>query len=233
MSKKKLIRFDWAMKTILRDKANFDVLEGFLGALLDDDNVKILNILESESNQKTEDDKFNRVDLLILDKEKRKIYIEIQNTRHNTKKYDAIFIDVFNSQFSLPFQLTTLEFVQHQYKALNAGGLVIVNIISSIRHKSNEFLLSEAKTFQQVFPKVEFFAVADPKNDTLIQNIMLIAFKDYQPTQQAFINDSLFAAFLANKIDLNISNEISILTDDYAPVEYFVSKMINHYYGVD
>ena len=81
MSKKKLIRFDWAMKTILRDKANFDVLEGFLGALFEDDSIKILNILESESNQKTDDDKFNRVDLLIQDKENRKIYIEIQNTR--------------------------------------------------------------------------------------------------------------------------------------------------------
>ncbi|MCX6277699.1 MAG: hypothetical protein NT004_06360 [Bacteroidetes bacterium] len=34
MSKNKLIRFDWAMKTTLRDKANFDVLEGFLAALL-------------------------------------------------------------------------------------------------------------------------------------------------------------------------------------------------------
>ena len=51
MSKKKLIRFDWAMKTILRDKANFDVLEGFLCALFEDDSIKILNILESESNQ--------------------------------------------------------------------------------------------------------------------------------------------------------------------------------------
>jgi len=40
---KKLIRFDWAMKTLLRDKANFDILEGFLGALLNDDNIKILN----------------------------------------------------------------------------------------------------------------------------------------------------------------------------------------------
>jgi len=32
MNKKrmKLIRFDWAMKNLLRDKANFDVLEGFL-----------------------------------------------------------------------------------------------------------------------------------------------------------------------------------------------------------
>ncbi|MBI4645312.1 MAG: Rpn family recombination-promoting nuclease/putative transposase [Bacteroidia bacterium] len=78
---KKLIRFDWAMKTLLRDKANFDVLEGFLCALLDDDNIKIINLLESESNQTDETDKFNRVDLLIQDSQNRKIFIEIQNTR--------------------------------------------------------------------------------------------------------------------------------------------------------
>ncbi|MEM6829022.1 MAG: hypothetical protein AAF551_00810 [Bacteroidota bacterium] len=31
---KKLIRFDWAIKRILRDKENFDILEGFLSELL-------------------------------------------------------------------------------------------------------------------------------------------------------------------------------------------------------
>jgi predicted transposase/invertase (TIGR01784 family) len=81
MANKKLIRFDWAMKTLLRDKSNFDILEGFLSALLEDDNIKILNILESETNQKDESDKFVRVDLLILDSQNRKVYIEIQNTR--------------------------------------------------------------------------------------------------------------------------------------------------------
>lgn len=79
----KLFRFDWAMKTILWDKANFDVLEGFLSALLEDDSIRILNILESESNQPEENDKFNRVDLLVEDREKRKIFIEIQNTRES------------------------------------------------------------------------------------------------------------------------------------------------------
>jgi len=78
---KKLIRFDWAMKTLLRDKANFDVIEGFLCALFEDDNIKILNILESETNAEDETDKFNRVDLLVQDSQNRKIYIEIQNTR--------------------------------------------------------------------------------------------------------------------------------------------------------
>jgi len=81
MSDKKLIRFDWAMKTLLRDKANFDVLEGFLSALFEDDSIKILKILESETNSQDENDKFNRVDLLVEDSENRKIYIEIQNTR--------------------------------------------------------------------------------------------------------------------------------------------------------
>ncbi|SLM27871.1 conserved hypothetical protein [Desulfamplus magnetovallimortis] len=77
----RVIRFDWAIKSLLRDKANFDVLEGFLCALLEDENIKVLNILESEGNQKQEDDKFNRVDLMVEDSHKRKIIIEIQNTR--------------------------------------------------------------------------------------------------------------------------------------------------------
>ncbi len=60
---KKLIRFDWAVKKLLRNKANFVVLEGFLSELLFDD-IKIQKILESESNQDTENDKYNRVDIL-------------------------------------------------------------------------------------------------------------------------------------------------------------------------
>jgi hypothetical protein len=59
--KKTLIRFDWAVKKLLRNKANFGILEGFLSELLFD-NIRIERILESESNQETEDDKFNRVD---------------------------------------------------------------------------------------------------------------------------------------------------------------------------
>jgi hypothetical protein len=50
MKDQKLIRFDWAIKTILRDKANFDVLEGFLSALLKED-IKVVQLLESESTR--------------------------------------------------------------------------------------------------------------------------------------------------------------------------------------
>jgi hypothetical protein len=38
---RKLITFDWALKRLLRSKANFDILEGFFSELLKED-IKIL-----------------------------------------------------------------------------------------------------------------------------------------------------------------------------------------------
>jgi predicted transposase/invertase (TIGR01784 family) len=77
---KKLIRFDWAMKKMLRHKANFDILEGFLSELLSDE-VRIKQILDSESNKETEDDKFNRVDILVENEKGELVIIEVQNTQ--------------------------------------------------------------------------------------------------------------------------------------------------------
>ena len=74
------IRFDWAIKRLLRQKANFGVLEGFLTVFLGE-KVTILEILESESNQQSIDDKFNRVDIKALNSKGEIIIVEIQNTR--------------------------------------------------------------------------------------------------------------------------------------------------------
>jgi predicted transposase/invertase (TIGR01784 family) len=79
---KKLVRFDWAMKKMLRHKANFDILEGFLSELLSDE-VKIKQVLESESNKETEDDKFNRVDILVENQKGEMIIIEVQSTQEH------------------------------------------------------------------------------------------------------------------------------------------------------
>ncbi len=74
------IRFDWAMKRMLRDKANHEVIEGLLTSLLGE-KVVIKEFLESESNQETEDDKFNRVDILAENENHELLIVEIQNTR--------------------------------------------------------------------------------------------------------------------------------------------------------
>lgn len=76
----KYIRFDWAMKRMLRDKANFGVLEGLLTVLLEEP-VRIDQILESEGNQENEYDKFNRVDIKAVNSKGEIIIVEIQLTR--------------------------------------------------------------------------------------------------------------------------------------------------------
>jgi len=77
---RQLITFDWAIKRLLRSKANFDILEGFLSELLKDD-IHILEVLESESNKDDVADKFNRVDLKVKDHREQVILIEIQYDR--------------------------------------------------------------------------------------------------------------------------------------------------------
>ena len=74
------IRFDWAAKRILRDKANFGVLEGLVTVLLNEE-IRIIEILESEGNQETADDKFNRVDIKARNSKDEIIIVEIQLTR--------------------------------------------------------------------------------------------------------------------------------------------------------
>ena len=75
--KNQLVRFDWALKRLLRNKANFEILEGFLSELLHVE-VKIEQILESESNKHNANDKHNRVDLLTEINGKELVLIELQ-----------------------------------------------------------------------------------------------------------------------------------------------------------
>jgi len=74
---RKLISFDWALKKLLRSKANFGILEGFLSELLNED-IKIKEILESEANKETRLDKSNRVDIKVKNSKGEFIIIEVQ-----------------------------------------------------------------------------------------------------------------------------------------------------------
>jgi predicted transposase/invertase (TIGR01784 family) len=72
----KLVRFDWAMKNLLRDKANFDILEGFLSAVLGDE-IKVLQIFEREIGYFEKE--INYLDVLVQDSKQRNLVIDIQN----------------------------------------------------------------------------------------------------------------------------------------------------------
>jgi predicted transposase/invertase (TIGR01784 family) len=74
---RKLVSFDWAMKRLLRSKANFDILEGFLSELLYE-HISIIEILESETNKETPIDKLSRLDLKCKNHKGEIILIEVQ-----------------------------------------------------------------------------------------------------------------------------------------------------------
>jgi len=77
MGQRTLVSFDWAAKSLLRQKANFDILEGFLSETLYED-VTVKSILESESNKLHNDDKYNQVDVFCENSKNELIFIEIQ-----------------------------------------------------------------------------------------------------------------------------------------------------------
>ena len=79
-NKSSLVRFDWAIKRLLRQKSNFVVLEGLLSTLLGE-NVIIVRILESEGNKEDSEDKFNRIDVLAENSKGELVIIEVQNNR--------------------------------------------------------------------------------------------------------------------------------------------------------
>jgi predicted transposase/invertase (TIGR01784 family) len=115
---KPLISFDWAVKRLLRNKANFGILEGFLSELLMQD-IRIERILESESNQDNEAVKFNRVDILAEDANKQLIIIELQNTR----EYDYFQRMLFGASKAVT------EYINIGEEYLNVRKVYSVNIV--------------------------------------------------------------------------------------------------------
>ena len=80
MGKNRYIRFDWAAKYMLRNKADFAIFEGLISVLVKD-KVTIVELLDTESNKETRDDKYNRVDIKARNSKGEIILVEIQQTR--------------------------------------------------------------------------------------------------------------------------------------------------------
>ena len=77
LSENKYIRFDWTVKRMQRDKANFAVLEGLVTVLLNE-HITIIELLESEGNQDKIDTKFNRVDIKAKNSKREIIFAEVK-----------------------------------------------------------------------------------------------------------------------------------------------------------
>ena len=140
-------------------------------------------------------------------------------------KYDVIFGDAFSSLHSLPYQLTTIEAVQKKYNILNDDGVVILNLISAIEGEKGKFLRAEYTTYKSLFPQVYLFPVTYSGYGNMVQNIILVALKS-EKDQTFNDSDPKLNEYLQHLWKKTVDADIPILTDDFAPVDYYINKTI-------
>lgn len=138
-------------------------------------------------------------------------------------KYDIIYIDAFQSFYSVPFELTTVESYQKIFNALTDGGVVVANFPHVINSK---FFQSEWQTIKKVFPAVRIYAVDEPNDQNAVQNIVVIAFKTNNVRTTPNFDDGINQA-LSHEWKGSPNPNAPIFTDDYAPTEYLIKDFIN------
>jgi predicted membrane-bound spermidine synthase len=146
------------------------------------------------------------------------------------KKYDAVFMDAYKSMLTIPYQLSTQEAVQKISGLLNEQGAVYANIISSLDPKNDFFLRSEIATYKSVFPQVYLFAVQYPDPSETerqyFQNFLLVGLKS--SVKPNFVNENEeLQKFLNHLISIEPGVDAKVLTDEFAPVEFYASRALS------
>ena len=143
----------------------------------------------------------------------------------NQEKFDIVYLDAYGSHISVPFHLTTLEALTRVHESLNDNGIVVANLVSGLAGEKGKFFLSELKTYESIFPEVMVFPVNEPNKLENLQNIVLVAFKN-KPDIGLVSEDQEINSYLSNYREINIDSSAIILTDDYAPVDYFTLNLL-------
>ena len=163
------------------------------------------------------------------------------------KKYDLIILDAFSKNY-IPFHLMTLEYFQLLDKRLSSDGVIISNSIGSMAGDRSDIIRAVHKTISQVFPSVYVFPTEH--NSGNLQNIMLAAMKtpsvEYgkdELRQLASNNDNnnhnastvlADIAYLEHLYEAELkTNDVPLLTDQFAPVEILINPVTNEPYNLE
>lgn len=147
------------------------------------------------------------------------------------KKYDFMFVDVYQALFSVPVHFTTQEFFELARNHLTDDGILISNIIGDQYDQGRSFLLSEMKTFDSVFENSYFFNVSSSGSKRISNYIFLgvngkqkIDFKSLRDDPNPILAN--LEDHVINVSESNLEQQI-LLTDDYAPVDFLIMQMLN------
>ena len=188
----KHIRFDWAIKRLLRQKSNFEILEGFLSELLGYD-VFIKKILESEGNKETKEDKFNRVDILVEDKKGDLMLIEVQNERehdyfHRMNYEQAKLITEYISSGESYDSIKRVISINIVYFKLGKGKDYIYEGRTEFRGKHSGEILQLSKKQKEMY---KYSSVSD-----IFSNYYIIEIKNFDDNATSTLDEWIY--FLKN-----------------------------------
>jgi spermidine synthase len=158
---------------------------------------------------------------------------------HDTsERYDLIFSDAYRSFISAPVQFTTHEFFVLAKGRLKQDGVFVANYYGSLGKETRPMLHSVLRTMRGVFPQVYVIATVDPASDVL-QNFIFVGHNTSRPERRIDLGKAAAMKFAYPELGEVAKRELHLdegaveaaflLTDDYAPVEYYAADVIRRY----
>jgi spermidine synthase len=138
------------------------------------------------------------------------------------RPYDVILCDVFNSHYSIPFHLVTVEAIQLMREALSPDGVILVNLLASPEGVSSRFYKALHATFRTAFPSVQSYAVVDAADRQLWQNMLLVAGTSGLPEKEP--EDPALRRMHTHALPAP-DDSPPPFTDEYAPVDRFIGEL--------
>lgn len=148
------------------------------------------------------------------------------------RQYDLVFVDVFNSHYSIPFQMGTAEAVAGMKRAVAPGGALLMNIISAVEGEDGRLFRSIHANLANQFPKVAVYCVGRPGEPEKVQNLMVVAFADPaaedRPAPQTAVSPSAqeIANMQRHRLQKPVPDDTAPLTDEFSPVERFALMLL-------
>ncbi|TBR08539.1 MAG: hypothetical protein EPO62_06575 [Candidatus Nitrosotenuis sp.] len=151
------------------------------------------------------------------------------------EKYDVIILDAF-SKYYVPFHLMTQEYFELLKSRLEPNGVVVSNLIGTTEGDTSTLVRSVYKTMNQVFPTIYVFKTKG-SDSVSVQNIMFVTSRSNLDFNAAFERNTDFAyhdRFLENYVGSQMkTDDVSVLTDQFAPVEHLINPVTNKPLDVD
>jgi len=157
------------------------------------------------------------------------------------ERYDLVFSDAYRSFISAPAQFATLEFFRLARSRLKEDGVLIANFYGSLAPDARATIYSVLRTMRIAFPQVYVIATLSPESEEL-QNFIFIGHNASNPDRRIDLRKAAAVAFAypmlqgVAALELRpadaLVNSHAVLTDDYAPVEYYAANAIRRYDAV-